>query len=181
MTDIQKPDAPDEDIDARIACVLAEYEAHDRRSAALFPANKAALFDALGAAGITTVTVTFDGYGDSGQIEEITAQQGDRVVDLPASTPHDPSHWVPEEKKREVFETGLLTEGLPGPPEIMPTETRGEREEAEGLRAAIAHYRASPGPVIPHRFFGPLTRDEWDHLQLIHFAHHLSFAVPTAG
>ncbi|WP_306755517.1 hypothetical protein [Paracoccus actinidiae] len=29
MTDIQKPDAPDEDIDARIACVLAEYEAHD--------------------------------------------------------------------------------------------------------------------------------------------------------
>ncbi|WP_306752582.1 hypothetical protein [Paracoccus actinidiae] len=30
MTDIQKPDAPDEDIDARIACVLAEYEAHDR-------------------------------------------------------------------------------------------------------------------------------------------------------
>ena len=28
--------------------------------------------------------MTFDGYGDSGQIEEITAQQGDRVVDLPA-------------------------------------------------------------------------------------------------
>ena len=85
MTDIQKPDAPDEDIDARIACVLAEYEAHDRRSAALFPANKAALFDALGAAGITTVTVTFDGYGDSGQIEDVTAQGGNQVVDLPAS------------------------------------------------------------------------------------------------
>jgi hypothetical protein len=84
MTDIQKPDAPDEDIDARIAHVLAEYEAHDQRSAALWPANKAALFGALGAAGITTVTVTFDGYGDSGQIERITAQQGDRVVDLPA-------------------------------------------------------------------------------------------------
>ena len=83
MTDIQKPDVPDEDIDARIACVLAEYEAQDRRSLALFPANKAALFDALQGASVTTVTVTFDGYGDSGQIEEITAQQGDRVVDLP--------------------------------------------------------------------------------------------------
>ena len=47
-----------------------------------------------------------------------------------------------------------------------------------GLRAAIAHYRASPGPVIPHRIFGPLTKDEWDRLQLIHLAHHLSFAVP---
>ena len=84
MTNTQKPDAPDEDIDARIAYVLAEYEAHDRSSAALLPANKAALFGALGGAGVTTVTVTFDGYGDSGQIEEITAQQGDRVVDLPA-------------------------------------------------------------------------------------------------
>src|SRR5687767_13907294 len=74
-----------------------------------------------------------------------------RVVDLPASTPQDPSKWVPEEEKRRVMESGLLPEGLPGPPEIMPTDTLGEREEAEGLRAAIAHYRASPGPAIPHR------------------------------
>ena len=104
-----------------------------------------------------------------------------RVVDLPASTPHDPSQWVPEERKREVLETGVLPVGLPGPPEIMPPEGLGAREEAERLRAAIAHYRASPGPAIPHRIFGPLTRDEWDRLQLIHLAHHLSFAVPKAG
>lgn len=101
-----------------------------------------------------------------------------RVVDLPASTPHDPSLWVPEEQKREVFKTGRLPEGLPGPPEIMPPEALDDREEAEGLRSAIAHYRASPGPVIPHRFFGPLTKEEWDQLQRIHFAHHLSFAIP---
>src|SRR4051794_1973717 len=57
-----------------------------------------------------------------------------RVVDLPASTPHDPSHRVSEDAKRQVFETGMLPEGLPGPPELMPVETLGEREEAEGLR-----------------------------------------------
>lgn len=101
-----------------------------------------------------------------------------RVVDLPVSTPFDPSHRVSEEQKRRVFETGVLPEGLPGPPEIIPAGTLDEWEEAEGVRAAIAHYRASPGPVIPHRFFGPLTKAEWDRLQLIHFAHHLSFAVP---
>ena len=50
-----------------------------------------------------------------------------------------------------------------------------------GLRAAIAYYKASPGPVIPHHIFGPLTKAEWDQLQLIHLAHHLSFAVPTAA
>lgn len=99
-----------------------------------------------------------------------------RVVDLPASTPSDPSKWVPEEKKREVLESGLLPEGIPGPPEIMPPDSLDAREEAEGLRQAIAHYKASSGPVIPHRVFGPLTKDEWDRLQLIHAAHHLSFA-----
>ncbi|APW62399.1 DUF1569 domain-containing protein [Paludisphaera borealis] len=103
-----------------------------------------------------------------------------RVVDMPASTPSDPSQWVGEDKKRQVLESGAIPEGLPGPPEIMPLETLDAREEAEGLRQAIAHYRASAGPVIPHRLFGPLTKAEWDRLQLIHLAHHLSFAVPTS-
>jgi hypothetical protein len=60
----------------------------------------------------------------------------------------------------------------------MPGQTLTAPEEAEGLRAAISHYKASAGPVIPHRLFGPLTKAEWDRLQLIHVAHHLSFAVP---
>ena len=102
-----------------------------------------------------------------------------RVVDLPASTPQDPSKWVSEEQKRQVLQSGVLPTNIPGPPEIMPTETAGESEEAEGLRQAIAHYQASSGPVIAHRVFGPLTKAEWDRLQLIHLAHHLSFAVPT--
>ena len=45
--------------------------------------HEQALIDALAAAGITLVTVTFDGSGDSGQIEDITAQSDDRTVDLP--------------------------------------------------------------------------------------------------
>ena len=61
----------------------------------------------------------------------------------------------------------------------MPDSAGGEREEAEGLRAAIAYYLASPGPAIPHRILGPLTRGEWDRFELIHLAHHLSFAVPV--
>lgn len=41
------------------------------------------VFDALTAAGLTIVTVRFDGYGDSGQIEDIEAKAGDEVVALP--------------------------------------------------------------------------------------------------
>ena len=46
-------------------------------------ANKTSLFDALAAAGITTVLVNFDGCGDSGQIEMIEAKAGDDVIPLP--------------------------------------------------------------------------------------------------
>ncbi len=102
-----------------------------------------------------------------------------RVVDLPASAPHDPSKWLGDDRKREVFETGLLPEGLPGIAEVLPSETFGERDEADGLREAIKHYLASPtGPVAPHRLFGPLSKAEWDQIQRIHLAHHLSFAKP---
>ncbi len=103
-----------------------------------------------------------------------------RVVDLPATTPQDPSQWVGEDQKRQVLESGMLPEGIQGPQEVMPAVVLGEREEAAGLRSAIAHYKASGGPVIPHRRFGPLTRAEWDRLQLIHCAHHLSFVIPKA-
>ena len=52
----------------------------------MLPANKTALFDALAAAGIEIVTVIFDGYGDSGQIENIEAKAGDATMALP---PHE--------------------------------------------------------------------------------------------
>lgn|SRR3546814_38872 len=64
------------------ACIQA-YEARQRRRAELRPANKAALFDVLTAVGITSVVVSFDGYGDSGQIEGIEARNADGEVALP--------------------------------------------------------------------------------------------------
>ena len=62
----------------------AKGAAQDRLHAELQPQNQAALFDALAAAGITLIVVTFDGYGDSGQIENIEAKTGDAVVAMPA-------------------------------------------------------------------------------------------------
>jgi len=39
--------------------------------AELLNLNKAALFNALDFTGVTRIVVTFDGYGDSGQIEDV--------------------------------------------------------------------------------------------------------------
>ncbi len=63
--------------------VLARQTERDARIAALRPANKERLFDGLTAAGITHVTVSFDGYGDSGQVESIEAYAGDAEVTFP--------------------------------------------------------------------------------------------------
>ena len=61
----------------------AECRAHEAAQAAIRPANKAALFSALSDAGITHVDVSFDGYGDSGQIESIGAKAGKIEATLP--------------------------------------------------------------------------------------------------
>jgi hypothetical protein len=80
MTDFETTPVPTLD--------FAAWDRQDRehvsRAGDLLPANKAALFDALAAANITAVVVTFDGYGDSGQIEDIEAKASDEIVTLPS-------------------------------------------------------------------------------------------------
>jgi len=80
MTDIQPTPVPVQDF---VAWDLKHRE-QTRLADELLPANKTALFDVLAAAGIEIVTVTFDGYGDSGQIENIEAKTGDEIVELPS-------------------------------------------------------------------------------------------------
>jgi hypothetical protein len=63
--------------------ILAQYAEQNARRAQLRPTNKAALFDALAAAGVTHVLVVFDGCGDSGQVEAVTARTGEQPAALP--------------------------------------------------------------------------------------------------
>lgn len=65
---------------------MARYQAHEQRAAELHPANKAGLFAALAEAGVTKVTVRFDGVGDSGQIEDVAAVADEEAVTLPPAT-----------------------------------------------------------------------------------------------
>lgn len=73
--DENPPNTPDErPMPAPVPDLQAWYEKdreHTRRENETMPENKSILFDALAATGITHVSVHFDGYGDSGQIEDI--------------------------------------------------------------------------------------------------------------
>src|SRR3954453_17590605 len=66
-----------------------------------------------------------------------------RVVDLPASVPFDSSKWVVEEQRREFFESGEVPEGIPTSVQPPDAGALDEREAAEELRQAIAHYQTS--------------------------------------
>jgi hypothetical protein len=59
--------------------IRERYEREQMMARQANQANKAAVFDALAAAGITYVEVTFDGYGDSGQIESVIAYSGNEL------------------------------------------------------------------------------------------------------
>jgi uncharacterized protein DUF6878 len=77
---------------------------HERRDAELRPVNKQAVFDALAAAGITIVAVAFDGYGDSGQIENVEAKADEDLVALPSGEVEIASAvWDEAEAERSVM------------------------------------------------------------------------------
>lgn len=61
----------------------ADYEHQCRARKELGQINKAAIFAALAAADIDLVFVSFDGEGDSGQIQDITAGRKEQSLPLP--------------------------------------------------------------------------------------------------
>lgn len=63
--------------------ITSAYDRHAALVKKTTQSNKAAVFDALASAGITMVLATFDGEGDSGQIEDVTAYSGESEMALP--------------------------------------------------------------------------------------------------
>jgi hypothetical protein len=98
-----------------LAAWQKEHDDYNRRFIELLLENKTALFNVLAAAGIAIVDVTFDGYGDSGQIESIEAKgsDSDKIIDLPSVqieivTPI----WGRPNVDRQTFSVGEAIEHL---------------------------------------------------------------------
>ena len=73
--------------EASLAATMAQFDAsqlaHQTLSTTAMAQNKDTLFAAMRAAGITEIIVTFDGAGDSGQVEDIDARCGGTAVPMP--------------------------------------------------------------------------------------------------
>jgi hypothetical protein len=73
--------------------------------------NRQALFDALAAAGITSVTIEFNGYGDEGQIE-------------------DTQYFIDENETTPAIDTLLFVrQGIGSAPEAEPIELEDAMDE----------------------------------------------------
>lgn len=88
MSDHSTPATTEQNSVATEPALIADFTAADAAFREIKPAIlrriKRTLFGACTAAGITRVTVTFDGYGDSGQIESVDAYgANDQKIDLP--------------------------------------------------------------------------------------------------
>ena len=62
------------------------YSRHLKTIADANALNKPIIFDALAAADLTRITVGFDGAGDSGQIDEMTAYSGNVPIKVPSTS-----------------------------------------------------------------------------------------------
>ena len=81
--------------------------------AELFTLNKATLLNALALAGVTRVVVSFDGYGNSGQIENVEAQAGDDPVTMPgAAIEIAEAVWDQAEPRRSSVSIAAAVESL---------------------------------------------------------------------
>lgn len=73
---------------------MAAYEKDRKAREKTNLANKCAIIDALDAAGIALVTITFDGEGDSGQIEDIKAFSDPDAKTEPQPVPDNPVKYL---------------------------------------------------------------------------------------
>ena len=86
------PDQPDEK-PASAQDWLAQANAYAARKQEIHPENQAAIFDALERCVIQIIALSFDGYGDSGQIDEVSITAGE---------PND-LHAIEIEQKKAVW------------------------------------------------------------------------------
>lgn len=96
---------------------LSEWEAmatlRTQLENAVFQTNKTALLNALEPIGITSIVVTFDGYGDSGQIESVEARTAEGEVAIPDTTiEFDATVWGRSEPARSTVTIATALESL---------------------------------------------------------------------
>ena len=135
--------------EASLAVAMAQFDAsqlaHQTLSTTAMAQNKDTLFAAMRAAGLTEIIVTFDGGGDSGQIEDIDARRGDAVVPMPDTelTLAQVSWGISE----IATNTMSLSEAVESLAYDLLSDSHGGWENCDGAFGAF-HFDAAAGTIL---------------------------------
>jgi hypothetical protein len=83
-----------------------------------------------------------------------------------------------EKMKRDILANGFKP-GLPTAPQTAPkAETVTDEAGVQKLREVIARMKTWQGSLHPSPLFGPMDREMWTKVNLLHCEHHLGFLAP---
>jgi hypothetical protein len=81
---------------------------------------------------------------------------------------------------RVILTTGRLARGVRAPQRVVPDSDVPEAA-IEEFMATLAELKDFSGEFSDHPMLGPLNRNQYMRIHLIHCAHHLSFLTPTGA
>lgn len=82
---------------------------------------------------------------------------------------------------RKIIRERRMKAGIKVPDWWLPGPGHDESAAVARFRDEVQAFEALATEPFPHPFFGPMTKQQWHDLALIHAAHHLSFLVPNAS
>ncbi len=83
---------------------------------------------------------------------------------------------------RKIIASGKMKDGSPTDPgTVYPTQQENSNANqlaVESVVGTINRFRAHTGPIVTSPLFGKMDKATAEQLQLVHFAHHLSWLSP---
>ncbi|HEV8070516.1 MAG TPA: DUF1569 domain-containing protein [Planctomycetaceae bacterium] len=81
---------------------------------------------------------------------------------------------------KRILSQRRMKTGIKVPQWWLPGPSHDESAAVDQFRAQVSAFQAMTTTPFPHPFFGPLTKQQWNDLVLVHAAHHLSFLIPRS-
>ena len=81
---------------------------------------------------------------------------------------------------KRILKQRRMKAGIKVPQWWLPGPSHDESAAIDQFRSEASAFQQMTTPPFPHPFFGPLTKQQWNDLVLVHAAHHLSFLIPRA-
>jgi hypothetical protein len=79
---------------------------------------------------------------------------------------------------QRILRQRRMKAGIKVPKWWLPGPSHDESAAIDQFRSEVAAFQEMQTTPFPHPFFGPLTKQQWNDLVLVHAAHHLGFLTP---